>query len=94
MTEGFGVDRYEFNRQLAEAARAMAEEKDTASTLERAVQMATDLIANADVAGLWPVHPGGIDTPAASHEDLSGSTSCSTNSTKAPACGPSDKPRS
>jgi len=48
----------------------MAEEKDTPSTLERAVQMATDLVANADVAGLWPVHPGGIDTPAASHEDL------------------------
>src|SRR5690349_12412067 len=64
------MDRYEFNRQLAEAARAMAEQPTTRDTLERAVQMATDLIPHCDLAGLSVVHPRGIDTPAASHESL------------------------
>lgn len=64
------MDRYEFNRQLAEAARAMAEEKGTEPTLQRAVQMATDLITHCDLAGISVVHADRIETPAASHEQL------------------------
>jgi GAF domain-containing protein len=62
--------RDEFNRQLAEAAREMAEEEGTQQTLDRAVQMATDLIGPCDLAGVSLVRPGGIETPAASHEAL------------------------
>ena len=64
------MDRYEFNRQLADAARAMAEEPGTQLTLDRAVQMATDLIEHCDLAGISLVRQDGIDTPAASHEEL------------------------
>lgn len=62
------MDRFEFNRQLADAARAMSEESGTQSTLDRAVQMATDMIGNCDLAGISLVRPDGIDTPAASEE--------------------------
>src|SRR5688572_921352 len=68
--EGCGVDRYDFNRQLADAARATAEEDSTENTLERAVQTALELVGNADLAGLSVFTPGGVDTPAATHEDL------------------------
>lgn len=61
------MDRYEFNRKLAEAAREMAEEVGTDDTLQRAVTMATDLVPHCDLAGLSLVHPQAIDTPAASH---------------------------
>jgi transcriptional regulator with GAF, ATPase, and Fis domain len=64
------MDLYEFNRQLAEAARAMAEEADTQHTLDRAVQMATDMIEHCDMAGISLVHGGRIDTPAATDEAL------------------------
>jgi transcriptional regulator with GAF, ATPase, and Fis domain len=64
------MDRFEFDRQLATAARALAEEPTTLSTLERAVQVATELIAGCDVAGISVVRDGQIDTPAASHEPL------------------------
>jgi GAF domain-containing protein len=64
------MDRFEFDRQLASAARALAEEPTTLSTLERAVQVATELIAGCDVAGISVVRDGQIDTPAASHEAL------------------------
>lgn len=64
------MDVHEFNRQLAEAARAMAAEQDTTATLDRAVQMATDLIEHCDYAGISVVHREGIDTPAASNESL------------------------
>src|SRR3954447_23855222 len=66
------MDLYEFNRQLAEAARAMAEEADTQSTLDRAVRMATDMIERCDVAGISLVHADGIDTPAATDAALRG----------------------
>jgi GAF domain-containing protein len=68
--EGRHINRYDFNQQLAEAARAMAEEEGTQHTLDRAVQMATDMIDHCDFAGISMVHPQGIDTPAASHETL------------------------
>ncbi|HWJ82961.1 MAG TPA: GAF and ANTAR domain-containing protein [Nocardioides sp.] len=64
------MDRYEFNRQLAAAARAMAEEDGTQHTLERAVRMATDLIGPCDLAGISLVRPDGIHTVAASDEEL------------------------
>ena len=64
------MDRYEVNRQLADAARAMAEEPGTQLTLDRAGQMATDLIEHCDLAGISLVRQDGIDTPAASHEEL------------------------
>jgi len=64
------TERFEFNRQLAEAARAMAAEKGTQHTLDRAVTMATQMLDHCDLAGVSLVHPNGIDTPAASHEAL------------------------
>jgi hypothetical protein len=48
----------------------MAEEEGTQHTLDRAVQMATDMIDACDLAGISLVHADGIDTPAASHEEL------------------------
>ncbi|WP_026874500.1 GAF and ANTAR domain-containing protein [Jiangella gansuensis] len=64
------MDRYQFNRLLAEAARDMADEPGTQLTLDRAVLMATDIIENCDLAGISLVHRSGIDTPAASHKQL------------------------
>ncbi|NDL55878.1 GAF and ANTAR domain-containing protein [Phytoactinopolyspora mesophila] len=64
------MNRYQFNRLLAEAARAMADEPGTQLTLERAVLMATDIIENCDLAGVSLVHRSGIDTHAASHKTL------------------------
>ncbi|MCP3423847.1 GAF and ANTAR domain-containing protein [Nocardioides pinisoli] len=64
------MDRYEFNRQLADAARATAEANDSDDTLERAVQTALELVGSADLAGLSVFTPGGVHTPAATHEDL------------------------
>lgn len=63
-------DRDRFNRELAAAARAMAEEKDTGHTLERAVRTATDLIGSCDFAGVFARRAHGTETPAASHEAL------------------------
>jgi GAF domain-containing protein len=63
-------DRYEFNRSLAEAARAMSEERGTQATLDRAVQMATDMLEHCDFAGLSLVRASGVDTPAATDEAL------------------------
>lgn len=64
------MERYEFNRQLAGAVRAMSEESGTQSTLDRAVQMATDIIDDCDLAGISLVRTDGINTPAASEETL------------------------
>jgi GAF domain-containing protein len=65
------MDRgYEFNRSLAEAARAMSEERGTQATLERAVQMATDILRPCDFAGISLVRPDGVETPAATDEAL------------------------
>lgn len=64
------MDRFEFDRHLADAARAMAEEPGTQSTLERALQVATELVESCDLAGVSLVRGGEIETPAASHETL------------------------
>jgi GAF domain-containing protein len=64
------MDRFEFNRQLAAAARAMANQKSTHGTVERAVQMATDMIASCDAAGISIVTLDAIETVAATTEEL------------------------
>jgi GAF domain-containing protein len=64
------MDRFEFDRQLATAARALAEEPSTLSTLERAVHVASELVEGCDLAGISVVRGGQVDTPAASHEAL------------------------
>jgi GAF domain-containing protein len=62
--------RNEFSRNLAEAARAMSVEEGTQHTLERAVQMATDMLEHCDFAGISLVGPAGVETPAATDEAL------------------------
>jgi GAF domain-containing protein len=64
--EGVG----EFNRQLAAAVRAMQEQPDTKSTLERAVITATEIIDGCDLAGISIVHATGIETVSSSDESL------------------------
>lgn len=64
------MDRFEFNRQVAEAARITAEEWHEEHTLERAVQVAIDLIPHCDLAGLSVFRPDGMRTEAASHDNL------------------------
>jgi GAF domain-containing protein len=63
-------ERYEFNRGLAEAVRAMSEEDGTQNTLDRAVLMATDMLERCDYAGISVVRPSGVETPAATDEAL------------------------
>jgi transcriptional regulator with GAF, ATPase, and Fis domain len=58
----------EFNRQLAAAARDMANEDSTQATLQRAVALATELIDGCDLAGVSVVHTDHINTPAATDE--------------------------
>jgi GAF domain-containing protein len=60
----------EFNRQLAAAVRAMQEQPDTKSTLDRAVITATQIIEGCDLAGISIVHDKWIETVAASDECL------------------------
>jgi GAF domain-containing protein len=64
------VDQHEFNRQLAEAARELASEGSKRDTLDKAVQMSTEIIEACELAGISVVHPEGIDTPTATHEEL------------------------
>lgn len=63
------MDRYDFNQQLADAARAIAGENNTEDTLERVVQTALELVGSADLAGLSVFASDGVHTPAATHED-------------------------
>src|SRR5215203_571818 len=60
----------EFNRQLAAAARSMAEESSSQDVVTRAVGLAVELIDGCDVAGVSLVRADGIDTPAATDEAL------------------------
>ena len=62
-------DLSSLHNQLAGAARALQDEPDTQRTLDRSVQVATDLIPNCTYAGISIVHRDGlIDTPAATSE--------------------------
>jgi len=64
------IDPYEFNRRLAEAARAMSGEEGTTQTLDRAVQFASEIVDHCDFAGISVVRPDGIETPVATDEAL------------------------
>lgn len=64
------MERYEFNRQLAETARAIAEETDTDLTLKRVVGLATDLLPHCDLAGLTVLRADGIEVLAANRKEL------------------------
>ncbi|MBS2938359.1 GAF and ANTAR domain-containing protein [Nocardioides sp. J2M5] len=64
------MDRQTFNQQLAEAARGLAAQRVTADTLQRAVEMATDLIDVCDLAGVCTVERGGVTTRAATSPDV------------------------
>lgn len=64
------MERYEFNRQLVDTARAMAAEIDVDQTLDRVVALATDLLPHCDLAGLAVLRPGGIEILAANRDEL------------------------
>lgn len=59
-----------FTTQLADAARAMHGSSSTQETLDKVVSVATELIHGCDLVGISVVRRGGIDTPAASDEQL------------------------
>lgn len=59
-----------FATQLADAARAMHGGSSTQETLDKVVSVATELIHGCDLVGISVVRRGGIDTPAASDEQL------------------------
>ena len=58
------MDRQEFGRRLAEAARGMSGTRGTADTLQRIAAMAVDLIDSCDVAGVCVLRPNRNDTCA------------------------------
>jgi transcriptional regulator with GAF, ATPase, and Fis domain len=64
------MDRHEFSRRLAEAARAMSGTRHAADTLERIAAMAVDLIGPCDIAGVCVLRPGRNDTCAHSHASV------------------------
>lgn len=64
------MDRNEFGRRMAEAARAMSGTRDPADTLERIAAMAVDLIDSCDVAGVCVLRPGRNDTCAHTHASV------------------------
>ena len=64
------MDRHEFGRRLAEAARAMSDARHPADTLQRIATMAVDLIDACDVAGVCVLRPGRNDTCAHTHASL------------------------
>lgn len=64
------MDRQKFNQQLAEAARGLAAQRVTSDTLQRAVEMATDLIESCDLAGVCTVERDGVTTRAATSPDV------------------------
>lgn len=64
------MDPQKFNQQLAEAARDLAAQRVTSDTLQRAVEMATDLIEACDLAGVCTVERNGVATRAATSPDV------------------------
>ena len=65
-----GVDRHEFGRRLAEAARAMSGTRHPSDTLQHIAAMAVDLIDSCDVAGVCVLRPGPNDTCAHTDDSL------------------------
>lgn len=64
------MDRHEFGRRLAEAARAMSGSRHPADTLEHIATMAVDLIGPCAVAGVCVLRPGRNDTCAHTHASV------------------------
>ncbi|MBD3925632.1 GAF and ANTAR domain-containing protein [Nocardioides cavernae] len=64
------MDRHEFGRRLAEAARGMSEARHPADTLQRIATMAVELIDACDVAGVCVLRSGRNDTCAHTHASL------------------------
>lgn len=64
------MDRHEFGRRLAEAARAMSGTRHPSDTLERIAAMAVDLIDSCDIAGVCVLRPGRNDTCAHTHASV------------------------
>jgi GAF domain-containing protein len=64
------MDRHEFGRRLAEAAREMSDARHPAETLQRIATMAVELVDSCDVAGVCVLRPGRDDTCAHSHTSL------------------------
>lgn len=62
------MDRHEFGRRLAEAARAMSGTRHPADTLQHIAAMAADLIESCDVAGVCVLRPRRNDTCAHTHD--------------------------
>jgi transcriptional regulator with GAF, ATPase, and Fis domain len=65
-----GMDRHEFGRRLAEAARGMSATRHPADTLQQIAAMAVDLIGSCDVAGVCVLRTGRNDTCAHTHDSL------------------------
>ena len=64
------MDRHEFGRRLAEAAREMSDARHPADTLQRIATMAVELVDACDVAGVCVLRPMRDDTCAHSHTSL------------------------
>lgn len=64
------IDRHEFGRRLADAAREMSEARHPADTLQRIATMAVELIDACDVAGVCVLRTGRNDTCAHTHTSL------------------------
>lgn len=59
-----------FTRHLVEAARSLQGQPGMQETLDRAVMIATEIIAGCDLAGISIVHSDRIETAAGSDESL------------------------
>lgn len=64
------MDRHEFGRRLADAAREMSDTRHPADALDRVAAMAVELIGPCDVAGVCVLRPGRDDTCAHTHASL------------------------
>lgn len=64
------MDRHEFGRRLAEAARAMSGSRHPSDALPQIAAMAVDLIDSCDVAGVCVLRPGRNDTCAHTHASV------------------------
>ena len=64
------MDRHEFGRRLAEAARGMSGTRHPADTLQHIAAMAVDLIDSCDIAGVCVLRPGRNDTCAHTHASV------------------------
>jgi len=64
------LEERHLNEELAAAARAMADQRGTSDTLDRALRAAIDIIDGCELAGVSVVTRGGIETLAATSDAL------------------------